>query len=176
MPPLCNKYQTKEVILISLLLATLLTDPFVDVIKHYEGFYAQPYTCPAGKWTVGYGHLCSPTHSAVTKTQANILLATDLTIAFNGVMRHAGEVLNNEPQHRTVALMSWVFNLGVGNLQSSTMLKRIKEKDWEAAAKEMLRWDKCTNPRTGKKRSLVGLSKRRNAEAHYFLTGKITLF
>lgn len=95
------------------------------------------------------------------------------------VLRIAGEVLRDSVDevaaaHRFEALASWVFNLGATNLSSSTMLKRIKEKRWEDAAKEMLRWDRATV--NGVKKILPGLTKRRQSEAHYFLTGEVILF
>lgn len=95
------------------------------------------------------------------------------------VLRLAGEVLRDTDDaaaaaHRFEALASWVFNLGATNLSASTMLKRIKEKRWEDAAREMLRWDKATVD--GVKKTLPGLTKRRQSEAHYFLTGEVVLF
>lgn len=154
----------------------------LTITKHYEGFKAHPYLCPAGVWTIGYGHtgadvtLSSP---PVDEAEAEALLIVDLTTAALAVIRHAGGYLSQsdrpeEAARRLVALTSWTFNLGEGNLSSSTMLKRIRALDWDAAANEMLRWNKATVK--GKKVSLAGLTKRRKTESHYFKTGEVLLF
>lgn len=151
----------------------LLTHPVVEAVKHYEGFFDRPYTCPAGKWTIGYGHLCAQNHPPITREQGDAYLRDDLTVAANAVLRHA-PLLSKEPLHRLTALMSWAFNLGEGNFRSSTMLKRLLEENWEAAAREMVRWNKATVK--GVKKVLPGLVKRRQCEAHLFRTGEVVLF
>jgi len=51
-------------------LDTLLAHPITDVIKtEWEGFSPTPYLCPAGYWTIGYGHLCDKDHSPITREQ-----------------------------------------------------------------------------------------------------------
>ena len=157
------------------------TSPFLPAVKHYEGFFSAPYKCPAGVWTIGYGHTKGVTASSkpINKVEADLLLLGDMADAGMDVLRLAREVLQDTDDmasaaHRFEALASWVFNLGATNLSSSTMLKRIKEKRWEEAAKEMLRWDKATVE--GVKKTLPGLTKRRQSESHYFLTGEVVLF
>lgn len=157
------------------------TSPFLEAVKHYEGFSAAPYKCPAGVWTIGYGHTKEVTANTtpITKAEAHVLLLGDMTDAGLDVLRLAGDALQDTDDvaaatNRFVALTSWTFNLGSANLASSTMLKRIKEKRWEAAAKEMLRWNKATV--NGVKKVLPGLVKRRRSEAHFFLTGELILF
>ena len=167
---------------ISILISTALAFQNPDILtitKHYEGVRSKPYLCPAGVTTIGYGHtggdvtLSTP---PVNEAEAEALLIVDLTTAALAVIRHAGGYLSQsdtpeEAARRLVALTSWTFNLGEGNLLSSTMLKRIKALDWEGAAREMLRWDKATV--NGKKVSLAGLTKRRKTESHYFKTGEL---
>ena len=119
------------------------------------------------------------TSPPVSKEEAEQLLIKDLLVATHAVLRHAGPALSQsaspeEAYRRLVALASWTFNLGEGNLSSSTMLKRIRILDWDAAANEMLRWDKATVG--GRTVALPGLTKRRKTEAHYFRTGKVLLF
>ncbi len=141
--------------------------------KEWEGFSPTPYLCPAGYWTIGYGHLCDKNHAPITREQGDRYLAEDLLDALRDVERLAPN-LKDEPGHRSVALASWVMNLGKGNLASSTLLKRIREGEWEAAAKEMKRWDKVT---VGcKKKPFRALTRRRLTEAHLFLTGEVKLF
>lgn len=159
----------------------LTASPFLPAVKHYEGFFSAPYKCPAGVWTIGYGHTkgVSASSKPITKAEADILLLSDMAEAGVDVLRLAREVLQDTDDlaaaaHRFEALASWVFNLGATNLSSSTMLKRIKEKRWEDAAKEMLRWDKAKV--NGVSQTLSGLTKRRKSEAHYFLTGEVVIF
>jgi len=61
------------------------------------------------------------------------------------------------------------FNIGLGALLGSTLMARLRAGDWAAAADEFLRWDKATNPKTGKKERLAGLTRRRQAERDLFL-------
>ena len=100
-------------------------------------------------------------------------LAEDLLDALRDVERLAPN-LKDEPDHRAIACASWIMNLGKGNFASSTMLKRIREGKWEAAAKEMKRWDKVTVG--GKKKPFRALTRRRLTEAHLFLTGEVKTF
>lgn len=151
----------------------LLEHPIMAVIKAYEGWSSTPYLCPAGYWTIGYGHLCDRNHAPITREQGDRYLAQDLHDAL-GDIRRLAPILETEPDYRAVALASWVMNLGKGNLASSTMLKRIRAGEWEAAAKEMRRWDKATV--NGKKQTLPGLTRRRKTEAHLFLTGEAKTF
>ena len=155
-------------------LDTLLAHPITDVIKtEWEGFSPTPYLCPAGYWTIGYGHLCDKDHSPISREQGGQYLAEDLLDALRDVERLAPN-LKDEPDHRAIACASWIMNLGKGNFASSTMLKRIREGKWEAAAKEMKRWDKVTVG--GKKKPFRALTRRRLTEAHLFLTGEVKTF
>ena len=68
-----------------------------------------------------------------------------------------------------VALTSFAFNVGVGALKSSTLLRRLNAGNYRAAADELLRWDKAKDPKTGELRTLAGLTRRRQAERELFL-------
>ncbi|MGD7493749.1 lysozyme, partial [Ralstonia pseudosolanacearum] len=76
---------------------TVVPQAAVALAKHFEGFHrvarvdptrAQPYVCPAGYWTIGYGHLCDPTHPPITQAQAEVYLAADLVTALNATLRY----------------------------------------------------------------------------------------
>ena len=154
--------------------------PYIKAVKHYEGFYAAPYRCPAGVWTIGYGHTKGVTEDSpeVTEPEAHILLLGDLVYAAKQVLRLAGDALEGDGEEvavrRFVALTSWTFNLGEGNLATSTMLKRIKAGRWDDAAEEMLRWNKARVK--GRMVELAGLTKRRRSEARFFRTGEVVLY
>ncbi|AST88022.1 MULTISPECIES: lysozyme [Ralstonia solanacearum species complex] len=140
--------------------------PAIELAKHFEGFHrvarvdptrAQPYVCPAGFWTVGYGHLCDPTHPPITQAQAEVYLAADLVTALNATLRYC-PVLAAEPQGRLAAIVDFTFNLGAGRLQTSTLRRRVNQRDWSAAASELRRWV------YGGGKVLPGLAARREAD------------
>lgn len=140
-------------------------------VKDYEGFSATPYLCPAGYWTIGYGHLCDKDHPSITKEEAASYLMQDMTAALKAVHRYCPNIIGDVA--KVAALTSWTFNLGSGSLASSTMRKRILEGNFTAAAKELRRWNKATV--NGEKIVLRGLVRRRETEAHLFLTGEIII-
>ena len=139
----------------------------IDLAKRFEGFErrvkrgieitAVPYICPAGFWTIGYGHLCEPKHPPITEAEAEGYLATDLITALNATLRYC-PVLATEPQGRLAAIADFTFNLGAGRLQTSTLRRRINQRDWAAAATELRRWV------YGGGKVLPGLVVRREAE------------
>ncbi len=139
----------------------------VALCKLAEGFHrevrlsarvmAVPYLCPAGFWTIGYGRLCAKDHPAVTLEQGESFLAEDLVQAVGAALRHC-PVLLAEPEQRLAAVASFVFNLGPGRLQSSTFRRRVNERDWQGARRELMRWVH------GGGRVLPGLVTRRRAE------------
>lgn len=140
--------------------------PAIELAKRFEGFHrvrkddpgrAHPYLCPAGYWTIGYGHLCDLEHPPITEAEAEDYLAVDLATALAATLRHC-PVLANEPEGRLAAIVDFTFNLGAGRLQTSTLRRRISQRDWEAAATELGRWV------YGGGKVLPGLVARRKAE------------
>ncbi|WP_374474964.1 lysozyme [Zoogloea sp.] len=138
----------------------------IDLAKRFEGFHrvpradpgrAHPYVCPAGYWTIGYGHLCDPKHPPVTEAEAEAYLAADLMTALNATLRHC-PVLATEPEGRLAAISDFTFNLGAGRLQTSTLRRRLNQRDWPSAASELRRWI------YGGGKVLPGLVTRREAE------------
>jgi lysozyme len=138
----------------------------VDLAKRFEGFHrvpkqdagrAHPYVCPAGYWTIGYGHLCDPKHPPITEAEAEVYLANDLQTALVATLRYC-PVLTNEPEGRLAAIVDFTFNLGAGRLQTSTLRRRVNQQDWPGAAAELRRWV------YGAGKVLPGLASRRYAE------------
>jgi lysozyme len=139
----------------------------IDLAKRFEGFErkvkrgteitAVPYICPAGFWTIGYGHLCDPKHPPITEAEAEIYLARDLQTALAATLRYC-PVLATEREARLAAIVDFTFNLGAGRLQNSTLRRRINQRDWGAAGQELRRWV------YGGGRVLPGLVARREGE------------
>lgn len=67
------------------------------------------------------------------------------------------------------AVCCWAFNVGLGAALGSTLMTKLRGGDFQAAADEFGRWNKATNPKTGKKEPLAGLTRRREAERDLFL-------
>ncbi|PRG79816.1 glycoside hydrolase [Burkholderia multivorans] len=139
----------------------------IDLAKRFEGFHrvpktdpgrAHPYICPAGYWTIGYGHLCDATHLPITEAEAEVYLARDLQMALAATLRYC-PVLATETEGRLAAIVDFTFNLGAGRLQTSTLRRRVNQRDWAAAATELRRWV------YGGGKVLPGLVARREAEA-----------
>ena len=138
----------------------------IELAKRFEGFHrvsrtdpgcAHPYICPAGYWTIGYGHLCQSTHPPITESEAEVYLARDLQTALAATLRYC-PVLATEHEGRLAAIVDFTFNLGAGRLQTSTLRRRINQRDWAAAGQELRRWV------YGGGKVLPGLVARRQAE------------
>lgn len=144
----------------------------IDLAKRFEGFErkakrgveitAVPYICPAGFWTIGYGHLCDPKHPPISEAEAEVYLARDLQTALAATLRYC-PVLAIEPEGRLAAIVDFTFNLGAGRLQTSTLRRRVNQRDWQLATRELRRWI------YGGGRPLPGLISRRNHEAALLL-------
>ena len=139
----------------------------VELAKRFEGFHrvpkndpvrAYPYVCPAGYHTIGFGHLCKPDHPPITEADAEVYLAQDLVTALTATLRYC-PVLATEPEGRLAAIVDFTFNLGAGRLQTSTLRRRVNQRDWVAAAQEVCRWV------YGGGKILPGLVARRAAES-----------
>jgi lysozyme len=139
----------------------------VDLAKRFEGFHrvpksdpgrAHPYVCPAGYWTIGYGHLCDPTHPPISVAEGEAYLARDLVTALDATLCFC-PVLATEPEGRLAAIVDFTFNLGAGRLQTSTLRRRVNQRDWGASAQELSRWI------YGGGKVLPGLVARRKVEA-----------
>lgn len=152
-----------------------------DLIKAFEGCHSSPYLCPAKLWTIAYGHvlypdqarlktdqrssyLLKPDHNRVWDAdEIDALLAADLSRFQNGVSRLCPAANDSQPQFD--AIVSFAFNLGLGNLQSSTLRMKYNRGDTQGAADEFLKWNKCNG------KVLAGLTRRRVAERNLFLAG-----
>lgn len=130
-----------------------------EICKEFEGFEPNEYICPAGVKTIGYGTTRDYPDGSITEEQATVLLRRDLSETLNAVKLYAP----NLEGAKLAAILSWVYNLGIGNFKSSTMLKRILENNHEEAANELIRWDKADG------KPLAGLTRRRKREQQIYL-------
>jgi lysozyme len=145
----------------------------IDLAKRFEGFHrvpkndperAHPYVCPAGYWTIGFGRLCDPKHPPITQAEAEVYLAEDLNNAVSATLRYC-PVLASEPEGRVAAIVDFTFNLGAGRLQSSTLRRRVNQRDWSGVVTELRRWV------YGGGKVLPGLVVRREAEVLWVGSG-----
>lgn len=136
------------------------------MVKRFEGKYLEAYVCPAGVWTIGYGHTGmvdgAPIAAGmkITEEKAEELLHLDME-KFERAVTRLVQVSYNQNQFD--ALVSFAFNCGEGALQKSTLLRKLNAGDYLGAAGEFARWNK------GGGKVLPGLTKRRAAEKELFL-------
>ena len=136
----------------------------IDLIRRFEGCKLKPYLCPAGYWTVGYGHVIGngktkPEKQLYTQEEVNEFLRTDLARFEQGVLRYCPVHLT---QFEFDSLVSFSFNLGLGVLQRSTLRRKILRQDKQAAARNILKYNKAGG------QVLKGLTRRREAEYRMF--------
>jgi len=134
----------------------------IELIKQFEGCKLTAYQDSVGVWTIGYGHTKGVKKGdKITQAQADEYLRQDAAVAADDVTRLVKVELN---QDQFDALVSFTFNLGAKNLASSTLLKRLNEGNYRAAADQFGRWVFAGDV------LLQGLVKRRAAERELFLS------
>jgi len=132
----------------------------LSLIKKFEGCELEAYLCPAGVWTIGYGHTKDVKEGdKINKEEADYLLQEEM-IEYESYINDFVEVPLNQNQFDS--LCSWVYNLGPTNLKNSTMLKVLNEEKYADVPQEIKRWNKAGGE------VLDGLIKRREAEAKMF--------
>ena len=132
----------------------------IELIKHFEGCELEAYKCAAGVWTIGYGHIKGVTSdSVITQEQAEQMLVEELN-EYEGYINNM--VTTPLSQNQFDALVSWVYNLGGGNLKASTLLKVVNSGDFNGVPEQIMRWNKAGG------KVLEGLTRRRQAEADLF--------
>lgn len=140
----------------------------IDLIKEFEGCKLTAYKCPAGVWTIGYGHTGSVDGKAITSgmtitaAKATELLKADLSKFEAAVNSYVTAPIT---QNMFDALVSFTFNCGAGALKGSTLLKKLNAKDYDGAAAEFPKWNKAGG------KVLNGLVRRREAERCLFMLG-----
>ncbi|WP_434656946.1 lysozyme [Chromobacterium violaceum] len=135
----------------------------ISLIKQFEGVRLAAYQDMVGVWTIGYGHTGPDVKAGMTITQqqADQLLAADLEKFETGVRKAVIVPLN---ANQFSALVSFSYNLGLGNLRSSTLLRMLNKGDYDGAAAQFPRWNRAGG------QAVPGLTRRRKAEQALFLT------
>lgn len=132
----------------------------LELIKKFEGCQLEAYLCPAGVPTIGYGHTrTAEIGQTVTEAEAEALLREDAKEAEEAVQRLVCVPLT---ENQFSALVSFVFNVGQGAFENSTLLKMLNA-GATTAANQLLRWNRGET-----RQELYGLTRRRNAERALF--------
>ncbi|KAK2802844.1 hypothetical protein FQN50_007250 [Emmonsiellopsis sp. PD_5] len=151
-----------------------INDATVALIKEFEGFVASPEPDPIGLPTVGYGHLCetegcSEVSFPLTEETATALLMEDVVEFQQDItLDTSASVVLNDNQYG--ALVSWAYNVGGGNVASSSLIKRLNagEDANTVIAEELPKWNKAGGS------VLPGLTRRRAAEVELAKTASST--
>ncbi|MBM2884524.1 muraminidase [Chromobacterium amazonense] len=135
----------------------------IQLIQQFEGLRLTAYQDSVGVWTIGYGHTGPDVRAglSISDSQATQLLSQDLRRFEQGVSNLVKVAIN---QNQFDALISFSYNLGLGNLQSSTLLRLLNQGDYRGASGQFPLWDKAGG------KVLPGLQKRRQAEQALFLS------
>lgn len=141
----------------------MINDLGLQLVKEFEGLRLKAYRCPAGVWTIGYGHTRGVHNGQeCTEAEAASWLVEDLLEAESTVKYLVTAPLT---ENQRAALVSLVFNIGGGNFRTSTLLRLLNAGDYQGAAQQFLKWTK------GGGEELPGLKRRREAERALFLEG-----
>ena len=140
----------------------------IQLVKSFEGCFFNAYLCPAKVWTIGYGSTKYPNKKPVkqgdkiTQQEAETLLSDTLDEFSKGVYKLIKSELND---NQFSALVSFAFNLGVGALSKSTLLKKVNANPNDKTIEsEFMKWVSAGGKR------LNGLVRRRTAESKLYFS------
>ena len=136
-----------------------------ELIKQFEGLRLEAYLCPAGIWTIGYGHTSgvSP-NSFITIQEADEYLHRDVA----AIEMQLNKLSLSLRQCQWDAIVSFVFNVGIGNFKASTLLAKIRiNPDDNSIIDEFLRWVYANG------KVMRGLQKRRLTEMKLYFSDKL---
>ena len=141
----------------------------LKLIKKFEGLSLKPYLCSAGVPTIGWGNTfyenmkkVTLQDEPITEERANSLFNFLVTTNFVNVVNRL--VIVDINQNQFDALVSFVYNLGSGNFEKSTLLKKVNQEDFIGASLEFEKWNRASG------KVLIGLTKRRLSEKELFLS------
>lgn len=141
-------------------------DEALEVIKQFEGFSSTPYLCPAGVATIGYGSIYDKEgkrvtldHPEITEMQASDLMLKEVYHCARVVLRLVTVPLN---VNQLTALIDFVYNLGSGSFQRSTLRMKLNRGDYDGTSNEFWKWRRANGI------ILRGLVRRRAVETLIF--------
>lgn len=154
----------------------MIPDLSINLVKQFEGLHRQrsdglihPYVCPAGVWTIGWGSIrdldgrpIGPFTAPKTEDECEALLTLELEGCQRSMARLSPQLIA-EPETRQSAIISFIYNVGTGAYQSSTLRRKVNARLWHDAAYQMKRWV------FGGGRKLRGLELRRAVESELLL-------
>ena len=144
-----------------------MTEEGLALIRRFEGFRANAYRCPAGVWTIGYGHTAQAGPPAVRpgmvlgEDEANRILAADVQRFADGV---ASLLAHEVSAAQFSALVSFAYNVGLTAFGASSVLKAVNDGRLGDVPARLKLWVKAGG------RVLPGLERRRAAEAEMFMS------
>lgn len=145
----------------------MVNEATLTLIKSFEGWRDTAYKDAVGVWTIGFGHTSMAGPPEVkpgmkfTKAEGRAILLRDLKKYEDAVLKYVKVPLN---ENQYGALVSFCFNVGPGNLQKSTLVKKLNAGDYASVPAEMAKWNKANG------KVLAGLTRRREAEGVLFKT------
>ena len=144
----------------------------IDLVKAFEGLSLKPYLCPANVPTIGYGLTLYPNGVRVRMTD-RVISEREAELYLHEELNKFGKIVDSFTrdditQHQFDALTSFCYNVGGGNLKSSTLLKKVNANPLDPTIKaEFLKWNK------GGGKVLDGLTRRRKSESTLYNTGAV---
>lgn len=145
-----------------------MTEEGLALIRRFEGFRSGAYRDAVGVWTIGYGHTSmagAPTVTPglrISAAEGAAILARDVKIFADGVAAMVKTPLTDQ---QFSALVSFAYNVGLGNFRRSSVLKAVVAGDLQAVPRRLNLWVKAGG------RTLPGLVRRRAAEGAMFVAG-----
>lgn len=142
--------------------AVKISDRGIKFIEDFESYRGEAYLCPAGVWTIGFGSTENVKEGdTLTLAQARDRLRGELVKYESAVLSSTNGKVT---QCQLDALTSFCFNVGIGGMKGSTVIKCHNRQDFQAAARAFAMWNKV------KGKPLAGLTRRRAAEAAVYLS------
>ena len=152
-----------------------MSDAALNLLTEFEGFSSAPYQDPGGTWTIGYGSIrlggtgpgrvTASTHP-IDEPTARAWASAELAVCMTEISRVVQVPLSDNEK---AALEDFVYNLGIGNFTSSTLLRLLNAGDYDGAAAQIGRWVYTHGT------VLAGLVRRRAAETQLFTSPDATV-
>ncbi len=123
-----------------------MTEQGLALLRHFEGFRSLAYRDAVGVWTIGYGHtsMAGPPHvkagMQISKAEAAVILARDVDMFARGVAAAVAVPLNDA---QFSALVSFAYNIGLGNFSKSSVLRAVNDNDFAAVPRRLNLWVKA---------------------------------